>query len=205
MTRDAQATRERVLDAAHALVMTQGFSGTSVDAVLAAAPASKGAFFHHFPSKAALGDALLERYARSDGRHLDDLSARAERLGSDPVQRLLLMVGLLAEELDDSDAPPGCLFASFLYEREVVGEAGRALITESMLAWRERVGAMIRAAAQHRTPVRAVDAEALADGLLTTIEGAFVLARAVDDPAVVPAQLRLYREHLELLFGQESA
>jgi TetR/AcrR family transcriptional repressor of nem operon len=200
MPRDGHATRERVLAAAHSLVMAQGFSATSVDEVLAAAPASKGAFFHHFPSKAALGDALLERYAAGDLAHLDDLSSRAERLGSDPVQCLLLMVGLLAEELDDATAPPGCLYASFLYEGEAVGERGRALIAESMLAWRDRVGGMIRAAGAHRTPRRPVDAGALADGLVTTIEGAFVLARAVGDPGVVPAQLRQYRQHLELLF-----
>jgi TetR/AcrR family transcriptional repressor of nem operon len=201
MSRNAQATRERMLDAAHVLVMEKGFSATSVDAVLAAAAASKGAFFHHFPTKAALGDALLERYARGDMDHLDDLSARAERLGADPVQRLLLMVGLLAEELGGATEPPGCMFASFLYEREVVGDTGRALIAESMLAWRERIGGMIRAAARHRPPARAIDPDALADGLLTTVEGAFVLARAVHDPGVVRAQLSLYREHLELLFG----
>lgn len=205
MARDAQATRERVLDAAHTLVMEQGFAATSIDAVLAAAPASKGAFFHHFPSKAALGDALLERYARGDLRHLDDLTGRAERLGADPVQRLLLVVGLLAEELDAATAPPGCLFASFLYEAPSVGDAGRTLIAGSMFAWRERIGGMIRAACRHRPPARAVDPDALADALLTTIEGAFVLARAVGDPAVVPAQLRLYREHLELLFGGNDA
>jgi hypothetical protein len=32
-------------------------------------------------------------------------------------------------------------------------------------------------------------------------EGALVVSRALDDPAVVSRQLQQYREHLRLLFG----
>ena len=51
----ATDTRERILDAAQQLVMERGFSATTVDAILEAAGSSKGAFFHHFASKADLG------------------------------------------------------------------------------------------------------------------------------------------------------
>ena len=42
------------LEAAQQLVIERGFSATTVDAILEAAGASKGAFFEHFSSKAAL-------------------------------------------------------------------------------------------------------------------------------------------------------
>ena len=48
--------------------------------------------------------------------------------------------------------------------------------------------------------MREIDPDALADQLLTVVEGAFVLSRALDDPGVVNRQLRQYRDHLELLF-----
>ena len=51
MPRDGTATRTRILDAAQALVLKQGYAGTSVDDVIAAAGTTKGGFFHHFPSK----------------------------------------------------------------------------------------------------------------------------------------------------------
>src|SRR5690606_25437002 len=47
--------RDRILASARALVLDRGFASTTVDAVLTEAGASKGAFFHHFPSKGALG------------------------------------------------------------------------------------------------------------------------------------------------------
>ena len=64
--RDGSATRERILDAAQRIVLERGFAATSVDAVLEEAPATKGAFFHHFPSKNDLGRALLKRYAAAE-------------------------------------------------------------------------------------------------------------------------------------------
>ena len=61
MARDGTATRIRLLDAAQGLVLERGFAGTSVDDVLSEAASTKGAFFHHFSSKAELGRALVER------------------------------------------------------------------------------------------------------------------------------------------------
>ena len=49
------SARERLLQAAFTLLRTRGFTATSVDDLCAAAGVTKGAFFHHFPSKEALG------------------------------------------------------------------------------------------------------------------------------------------------------
>ena len=79
MSRDGTATRARILDAAQALVLEQGFGGTSVDAVIESAGTTKGGFFHHFRSKQELARALVERYAAEDMALLDDLFDRAEQ------------------------------------------------------------------------------------------------------------------------------
>ena len=73
MARDGTATRERILDAAQGLVLERGFAGTSIDAVLDEASVTKGAFFHHFPSKDELGRVLLERYAATEEQTLDTM------------------------------------------------------------------------------------------------------------------------------------
>lgn len=201
MPPDGRATRQKLLDAAEALVMEQGFAGTTVDAVLGSAGATKGAFFHHFPSKEALGSALVERYARADAELLRRVVARVEGEAADPVDRVLRFVEILEEQVGGAaHGVPGCLFASFLYERQLVGNGTRRTILDSMLLWRGRFGAWLAEAAAASPPRRAIDPDALADQLLTVVEGAFVMARALDDPGVVSRQLRQYREHLELLF-----
>ncbi|HYG93772.1 MAG TPA: helix-turn-helix domain-containing protein, partial [Nocardioides sp.] len=77
MPRDGSATRQRILDAARRLVIDNGFGRTSVDAVLAASGASKGAFFHHFPTKQALAEALVEQYVAGDLEMLEQGMAAA--------------------------------------------------------------------------------------------------------------------------------
>lgn len=203
MPPDGRQTRQKLLDAAESLVMEQGFSGTTVDAVLSAAGATKGAFFHHFPSKDALGRALVDRYAQADADLLETTMARAEAASADPVERVFLFVDTLEELVGGAlHGAPGCLFASFLYERQLVADDTRRVIFDSMRLWRDRFGAWLAAAAEAHAPRRPIDPDAFADQLLTVIEGSFVMARALDDPGVVSRQLRQYREHLELLFDR---
>lgn len=56
-----QATHERILEAAGALIRRQGFSGTSVENVMRAAGLTVGGFYAHFGSKQALLIESLER------------------------------------------------------------------------------------------------------------------------------------------------
>ena len=48
MARKGENTRERILQAADALIMESGFAGTSIDDILKSAGLTKGAFFHYF-------------------------------------------------------------------------------------------------------------------------------------------------------------
>ena len=77
MPRSKTSGRERILEAAEQLIIEGGLGRLSVDAVLARAGLSKGAFFHHFESKDALLVALIERL-------VSDVEGRiAERSGTD--------------------------------------------------------------------------------------------------------------------------
>lgn len=203
MPRSGAATREKILDATQALVFRHGFAATSIDRVLERTGLTKGAFFYHFKSKAELGEALLERFAEHDRALLESTMQRAEKLSDDPLQQLLIFVGLLKEPLENlSEPPPGCLFASYLYQpQEVTPEAVR-IAERTMLAWRTRIAEKFRAIGQ--PPGAPADADDLADHLLAVIEGAFVLAKGVDDAGLPVRQLEHYRRYLQLLFAADA-
>ena len=119
-TRDPAKTREKILDASLGLILDHGFGATTVDAVVARAGITKGAFFHHFASKSDLGRALVDRYALMDREHFAERMARARKLASDPLQQLLLLIALYEEDFEALDEPfPGCLFASYIYENKL--------------------------------------------------------------------------------------
>lgn len=202
MPRDGTATRRRILDATQTLVIAQGFAATSVDEIIAAAGTTKGGFFHHFPSKQDLARALVERYAAEDAAVNDDLTRRSKRLSHDPLQQLLIYVGLLMEETEQQmRTSPGCLFASFCYERQLVDEATRKLIAVSLRRYRDTLRLKLEEIARRYPPRTPVDFDALADQVTTLIEGTYVMVRALGDPSLIRGQLDNFRTYLELLFS----
>lgn len=56
-----RATRERLVEAGRAAFGDRGYDATSIAEVLEAAGVAKGALYHHFATKAALFDAVLDR------------------------------------------------------------------------------------------------------------------------------------------------
>lgn len=206
MARNGASTRTALMDAAEELILKSGFAATSVDRIIERAGVTKGAFFHHFESKAALGRALVERYASLDLEQLEAHMVRAERLSRDPLQQLLLFVGLLQETWTAQPEPfPGCLFASFLSEAGLFDADTLQIIQHAMLAWRRRVAGKLQAIMATRRPRLAVDADSLADMLTVTFEGAFVVSKTMRDPTTVARQLGHVRSYLELLFADPPA
>lgn len=200
------STRERILDAAHQLVLEHGFTATTVDAVLEAAGASKGAFFHHFPSKASLGRALVERYAAGDADVLETLMQKAEADSEDPAEQVIGFVRTFEDTAEDMAlSQPGCLFASFVYEHMPGSQDVNDIIVGSIRLWRERILDKLRQAAEAHPPAIRVDLPSLADQVTTIFEGAFILARATEQPGYLRSQLSHLRHYLELLFGLVDA
>jgi AcrR family transcriptional regulator len=57
----AEQTRVALLDAAREAFAADGFSGTSISAIAAAARVTKGAVYHHFSDKSGLFEAVMDR------------------------------------------------------------------------------------------------------------------------------------------------
>jgi len=110
MARTAETgTAERILDVAEALVQSRGFNGFSYADVAEALGITKAALHYHFPGKAELGEALVERYARRFGDALvtvdrDELDGPAKlrayaRLYADVFQDdRMCLCGMLAAD-----------------------------------------------------------------------------------------------------------
>lgn len=201
-----EASRQAIMDAAQGLILESGFAGTSVDAVIARAGATKGGFFHHFDSKAALARALIERDAGRDAARLAENMARAEKLSRDPLQQVLICFGLYEEEMAALTTPyPGCLYASFCYEAQLFDEATMDVVRRAFAKWRVDVGAKIAAIIARHPPRLPVTAASLADLVLAMAEGSYILSKVNRDPKAVAEHFRHYRNYLELLFAPSAA
>ncbi len=176
----------------------QGYSATSVDQVIAEAGSSKGAFFHHFSSKTDLALQLVQRYVTADLAHLDAGLAATAHL-ADPADRVVAFLRYYEDAADEIMAgQSGCLYATVLAEREFTGGEINDQVAKATRVWRDAVADLLRPALK-RHP--AIDAEALADHLYTTFEGGFILCRTYADRSAMRAQLRVFRQLVEVLLG----
>ncbi|MGD8608730.1 MAG: TetR/AcrR family transcriptional regulator [Myxococcales bacterium] len=201
-TKSGVPTREKLLEVSEALINQRGFAGTSIDQIIAETGVTKGTFFYHFKTKQDLARALIERFAAADQDLLRSSMERAEKLSPDPVQQVLIFMGLLLETAEalDETPQPGCLFATYCFEKGLFDDQTYDVISNAMLSWRKVLGEKLRAAADKAPPRADVDLDALADMVTVVFEGAFVVSRSLEGPGVFAAQLRNYRTFLQLLF-----
>ncbi|SHF57337.1 transcriptional regulator, TetR family [Fodinibius roseus] len=205
MNKDPESTRTKIMNAAESIILDKGFGGTTVSNVIEQAGVSKGAFFHHFSSKAELGEELVQRYADQDAEHLEQTLRKAEGLSDDPLQQMLIFIKLFEQEIESLEKPfPGCLFASYLQQSELFDPNILDIIRESMLLWRTRVLDKLKKIEQEHPPRRDVDLESLADMLMVIFEGSFVLSQSLNENRVIAQQLSNYHSYLKLLFGPDK-
>lgn len=204
MNKKPKSTRTKIMDAAETLILDHGFGGTTVDSIIDLAGVSKGAFFHHFSSKAELGKKLVQRYADEDAEHLEQTLRKAEGLSNDPLQQLLIFIKLFEQEIESLEEPfPGCLFASYLQQSELFDHNILEIIRESILLWRTRVLDKLKEIEQKYPPRQDVDLVSLADMLMVIFEGSFVLSQSLNENKIIAQQLSHYHNYLSLLFKKQ--
>src|SRR6478672_11242918 len=85
-TRDKEATRQRLLDAAEQVFAEKGYHGAGVDDIIRASDSSKGGFYFHFPNKQAiflaLVDALVPKLATAVERAIGGESDPVAQMGA---------------------------------------------------------------------------------------------------------------------------
>lgn len=181
-----QATRRALVESAAAKIHRHGFQATSLETILAETGVTKGALYHHFPNKQALGLAVIEEVYRD--ALVGEWSAALDH-ASDPVEALL---GLL-ERKHGSTCPAsvefGCPINNLAQELASVDEAFRVQIEAVLDAWRDVIARALergRAGGQVRAEV---DPRGIAVFITSLIEGATGAAKNARDPGLLCSAL----------------
>lgn len=190
--------RTRLLEAARDTIRAKGFSATSVEDLCRAAAVTKGAFFHHFKSKEALGVAAAEHWAETTAAFFAEAPYHAP---DDPLDRVLAYVAFRRSMIAGELAEFTCLVGTMVQEVYVDSPAIREACAASIFGHAATLEADIEAAMRERGVRGDWTAQSLARHTQTVLQGAFVLAKAADDPALARESLDHLGRYIRLLFA----
>ena len=189
-------TRAKIIEAAMELFWLKGYGSTSISDILSRTQLNSGSLYHFFPGKQDLLIAVLEAYR--DGIE-DVLLKPAWGHEPDPVERVFALLGLYRGLILETDCTYGCPIGSLALELHEADPAVRELLAENFANW---VAAVRRCLEQAADRFQAgTDFQALAEFVLTVMEGGVMQARTHRDVGYFDRNVAHLRAHIGLLTG----
>lgn len=192
--RDPKATRQVILEIGQEEIYLHGFQGASVESILGRAGVTKGAFFHHFPTKTQFGYCIVDELlaAMIAAQWVVPL-----RTAADPLLVIAAEFERGAEVLATRRPILGCPLNNLAQEMNPLDEGFRTRTSAVFGTWRSAFHAALDRGRESSVVRADVDAASGAHALVAQIEGILSLARNSQDPADLTTGARGLRSHLE--------
>lgn len=187
-------TRDKITQAAMELFWLKGYNSTSIADLLSRTQLNSGSLYHVFPSKQDVLIGVLEAYR--DG--IDEMLLEPAWGGvDDPIEKIFALLQSYRTMIVESDCTYGCPIGSLALELHEPDPQVRELLAQNFKNW---TGAIERCldAAGARLPSN-TDKRALAQFVLTAMEGGVMQARTHRDVAYFDRAVAQLRAHFELL------
>jgi AcrR family transcriptional regulator len=191
-------TRAKIIQAAMELFWLKGFNSTSIADILSRTQLNSGSLYHFFPSKQDLLIGVLEGYR--DG--IEEMLLKPAWEGvADPIERVFALLGAYRRMILDTDCAYGCPIGSLALELHEPDPAVRALLAANFEGWTRAIERCLKDAGA-RLPGK-LDRTALAQFVLTAMEGGVMQARTHRDIGYFDRAVESLRAHFAML--EESA
>lgn len=186
--------KERILASAQALFAGRGYGDVGVQELCEHAGVKKGSFYHFFDSKRDVVLAVIEAY----GEWFDQVLCEALAAEVTPAARIARLLEVLhfrhQSRAKQCGRAEGCTVGNLALELSTHDETVRRRLQQTFERWAGAIESTLREAAE-AGQLQRVDPAATALALVAYIEGATLLAKTFNDPAVLkrlePAALRL--------------
>ena len=187
------SNKEKLLADGLRLVHQRGFGASSVRDIVQAAGVPQGSFTNHFASKEAFGLEILERY------HDMTSAAVSATLRNDelqPLRRLRAWIDGQLEYLRKEDMRRGCLYGNLSAEASEESDAIRTRVASVFAENQASVAYCLEAAIDAGELAPHTDVQELAGFIVSSLQGAILVAKAQRSPIPVERFERVLFQHL---------
>jgi TetR/AcrR family transcriptional regulator, transcriptional repressor for nem operon len=196
--REPDVTREKLLRAAFEEIYRRGYQSASLDTILARAGVTKGALYHHFPDKAALGKAVVEEVVTGLLLRRWSVESLAEGAG-DPVTAIQQVIRHRSAELTRREVELGCPLNNLAQEMSPLDRRFRRLVNRTFATWRDAFARALERGQVEGSVRGDVDPRKTSDFIVAAIEGSYGLAKNAQSTTMLRANLEVLIGFLDTL------
>jgi TetR/AcrR family transcriptional regulator, transcriptional repressor for nem operon len=183
-TRNLIATRKLILDVAFFEIFQKGFQGVSVDDIVKKTNLTKGAFYHHFPTKLDLGYALVDQVIKPMiiDRWITPLSNY-----DNPLDGILIQMKNLIGKSDPLHLKLGCPLNNLVQEMSSVDPGFHKRLQVALNLWVDEMNKHLTRAKKSGYLKADVNTKHVALFVVMAHEGFYGMIKGLDDPKIFKA------------------
>ncbi len=194
--RNPENTRMKILAAAFKEMHRHGYQGMRVDQVLKNTDLKKGALYHHFSSKQALGYAVLDELI---AKRIEKLWIEPLESLSDPLVGIHVLFQGVGNTWSDEFFTLGCPLNNLAQEMSPIDEGFREKIQEFFLRWRDALSGALKKGQEKGVVDKSISTDDSAMFILSVIEGGLGMTKNQQDKSIYYSCCRELKRYLESL------
>jgi len=166
--------KDEIVQAGLDIILTGGFNGTGIEAILKQANVPKGSFYNFFSSKEEFGLAVIDLFLSKMGGLLQPLM---EDVSLPPLIRIRKSFEALITRFEGDNCSKGCLIGNLALEMSDQSEAFRQRLEDALQGWIGSLAVILEEARKEGAVPIDVEPAVLAENIVASFEGALLRAK----------------------------
>jgi len=185
-------TKDNIVRTGLQIMLTKGFNGTGVEAILKQADVPKGSFYNYFPSKEEFGLAVIDQF-RADVGAISQPILTGSSLP--PMERLRTFFECLTDRFEENHCTQGCLVGNLGLEMSDQSETLRHRLDEGLSGWTAAIASVLVEAQDAKALPADLDPKLLAGTLVSSFEGAILFGKVKKSVKPLRSFIFLFFDH----------
>jgi AcrR family transcriptional regulator len=182
LSRNADETRQAILDAAYEEIHRYGFQAASLNAILERTGLTKGALYYHFRNKMSLGYAVLDEVITSE---LESVWVTPLLRSGNPIDVLIDTIRQAGDHFGTQDISLGCPLNNLAQEMSPIDDGFRHRIDELYQRWQQSIADLLTRGQSDGSVKADIEVTDTALFILASLEGCMSMAKNAQSPAVL--------------------
>ncbi|MEE8435197.1 MAG: TetR/AcrR family transcriptional regulator, partial [bacterium] len=191
-----ERTRTAILEAAFKEMYEHGFQAASLERILSNTQVTKGALYHHFPNKLALGIAVVEEVISG---YVLEKNVRPLEGTDDPIPVLIELFESRLETCGQAEMEYGCPMNNLIQEMSPLDENFRKGLQEIQFTWHRAIANALERGQAAGNVRMDVDADEVAMFIIAAVEGSVGITKSLQSIETLRGCMNQLRHYLETL------